>query len=144
MMVDNLPSRTELHRKGRKPKKRSRNSMINIILALFTLIPVGILLNVIFEFYTPNNSTSANDDNSNFSYETSNNSSEGKTNDPNKEVVIDEKDDEEEKVDSGISLKPDSSTNDKPETKPDAKPEEKPETNSEDNTETKPQKKKQW
>ena len=84
-------------------KKDQEIVMINIILALFTLIPVGILLICHFEFYTPNNSTSANDDNSNISYETNNNLSEGKTNDPNKGVVLDEKDDEEEKVDSGIS-----------------------------------------
>ena len=76
-----LPSRTELHRKGRKPKKKSGNVMINVILALFTLIPVGILVYVLSDFYTPNNSTSANVGTPNTSYEMNKNISEGKTND---------------------------------------------------------------
>ena len=49
----------ELHRKGRKPKKKSSHTMINIILGLFTLIPVLILVYIISDFYTPGDKTSA-------------------------------------------------------------------------------------
>lgn len=57
--VSKLPSRSELHRKGRKPKKKSSHTMINVILGLFTLIPVLILVYIISDFYTPGDRTSA-------------------------------------------------------------------------------------
>ena len=57
--VSKLPSRSELHRKGRKPKKKSSHTMINVILGLFTLIPVLILVYIISDFYTPGDQTSA-------------------------------------------------------------------------------------
>ena len=57
--VSKLPSRSELHRKGRKPKKKSSHTMINVILGLFTLIPVLILVYIISDFYTPGDHTSA-------------------------------------------------------------------------------------
>ncbi|MFC5588278.1 LysM peptidoglycan-binding domain-containing protein [Sporosarcina soli] len=55
----NLPSRAELHRKGRKPKKKSGHLLINVILGLFTLIPVLILVYFLSDFYLPEDSTKA-------------------------------------------------------------------------------------
>ena len=151
---ENTPSRAELHRKGRKPKEKTGNATINIILALFTLIPIGILLNVIFDFYTPSNGTSANADNTNTSYEMNKDISEDKTGDINKEIIIeDEADDSskkpvintnneteekeeaktevkpEEKVETKTEVKPETKTEVKPETKQIAKPETKPDEN---------------
>ena len=65
----NLPSRAELHRKGRKPKKKSSHMMINVILGLFTLIPVLILVYIISDFYTPGDRTSAKDGDTGIRYE---------------------------------------------------------------------------
>lgn len=57
--VGKLPSRAELHRKNRKPKKKSGHTVINIILGVFTLIMVVILVYIISDFYTPGDLTSA-------------------------------------------------------------------------------------
>ena len=50
---DALPSRMEKYGKNRKVKKKSGNLTINVILGLFTLIPVIILIYVISDFYAP-------------------------------------------------------------------------------------------
>ncbi|MEK3934768.1 LysM peptidoglycan-binding domain-containing protein [Sporosarcina sp. FSL W7-1349] len=54
-----LPSRVELHRTKRNPKRKSNHLLLNVILGLFTLIPVGILVYVISDFYSPDDKTSA-------------------------------------------------------------------------------------
>lgn len=41
--VDDLPSRSAVHRRGKKKKGSASNTIINIFLVLFTLIPLGII-----------------------------------------------------------------------------------------------------
>lgn len=99
-------SRVELHRKARKPKRQSRNMIINIILVLFTLIPVVILVYVVFTWNTPAESKNTVVDNEVIKFET-----------------IDKK--TTETADKDSVAKPDSEP--LPEPKPDPKPEVEPE-----------------
>lgn len=71
-----IPSRVDLHRKGRKPKKRSGPKLINILFGLFTLIPVGILIFVIFSWNSPTLEPIDKVEDSQFQFETSGKSSE--------------------------------------------------------------------
>lgn len=138
---DNLPSRAELHRKGRKPKRKSSHLMINVVLGLFTLIPVIILVYVVSDFYNPGSNPSAKDGDTNVSYEeTENKKTDEKIENPEKEIVLDEKDDdvvkedgkdvEEVKTTPEVEKKPEEkpvvNVNPTPEKKPEVKPEEKP------------------
>lgn len=92
---DKLPSRSELRRKGRKPKKKSRHLMINVFLGLFTLIPVVFLVYVVNDFYTPESNPAAKDEDTNVSYEeTANKKTDEKIEDPDKDIVLDEKEDD--------------------------------------------------
>ncbi|PIC71946.1 hypothetical protein CSV75_05600 [Sporosarcina sp. P18a] len=50
--VDKLPSRAEVHGK-KKEEKYGRVKVINIFLAIFTLIPIIILLYVLSDLYSP-------------------------------------------------------------------------------------------
>lgn len=49
---DQLPSRTEIHQ-SKKNEKKSRTKLINVILVVFTLIPIGIFIYVISDLYSP-------------------------------------------------------------------------------------------
>lgn len=49
---EQLPSRTEIHQ-SKKKEKKSRTKLINIILVVFTLIPIGIFIYVISDLYSP-------------------------------------------------------------------------------------------
>lgn len=69
-----IPSRVDLHRKGRKVKRRSGPKLINVLLGLFTLIPVGILIFVVFTWNSPRLEPAEIDD-SQFQFETSGKSS---------------------------------------------------------------------
>ncbi len=137
---DNLPSRAELHRKGRKSKKKSSHLMINVVLGLFTLIPVIILVYVVSDFYNPGSNPSAKDGNTNISYEeTANKKTDEKIEDTDKDIVLDEKDDdvveddgkvvEEVKTTPEVETKPVEkpvvNVNPTPEKKPEVKPEDK-------------------
>lgn len=114
---DNLPSRVELHRKGRKPKKKSSHMMINVVLGLFTLIPVIILVYVVSDFYNPGSNPAAKDGDNNVSYEeTANKKTDEKIEDPDKDIALD---------DDGKVVE-DEKTTPKVETKPVEKPVEKP------------------
>lgn len=139
---DNLPSRAELHRKGRKSKKKSSHLMINVVLGLFTLIPVIILVYVVSDFYNPGSNPSAKDGDTNISYEeTVNKKTDEKIEDPEKDIGLDEKDDdvvkedgkdvEEVKPTPEVEKKPEEkpvvNVNPTPEKKPEVKPEIKPE-----------------
>ena len=64
-----IKTRAELYRKKRKPKKKSRNVMINVIFALFTLIPIIIIAFVIINWYldSDKNTTAAQDSRVNLS-----------------------------------------------------------------------------
>lgn len=90
-----LPSRAEMHRKGRKTKKKSGNLLINVILGLFTLIPVLILVYFLSDFYLPEDSTKAKVETSGSIYEINNKNDSEKS-----DVASDEKEDEG-KEDSG-------------------------------------------
>lgn len=81
-------SRVELHRKGRKIKKRSGPKLINILFGLFTLIPVGILIYVVFSWNSPKSEPTDKVQDSQFQFETS-----GKPSD-SVDVVDNEDDDE--------------------------------------------------
>ena len=50
--TDKLPSRAEVHGK-KKEEKYGRVKVINIFLAIFTLIPIVILLYVLSDLYSP-------------------------------------------------------------------------------------------
>jgi LysM repeat protein len=125
--VDSLPSRAELHRKGRKPKKKSSHLTINVILGLFTLIPVIILVYVVTDFYNPSDNPSAKDGDTNVRYEeTANNKTDGQKDDLNKDITLDNEDDSKdvEEVDTETSADTESKSDnenenvEKPETKP--------------------------
>lgn len=89
---EKVQSRAELHRKkARKPKKSSTHRLINVLLALFTLIPIGILAFVISSWYTPGEDYSAKVDDSKFQVETRENKPEAKP----KENDLDKESEEE-------------------------------------------------
>ncbi|ARJ40172.1 hypothetical protein CSV71_00820 [Sporosarcina sp. P21c] len=50
--IDKLPSRAEVHGK-KKEEKYGQVKVINIFLAIFTLIPIVILLYVLSDLYSP-------------------------------------------------------------------------------------------
>lgn len=155
-----LPSRSELHRKARKPrkpKKKSSYTMINIILGLFTLIPVLILVYIISDFYTPGDQTSAKGGDSGTLFEMNSEK-------PNENSAVADKDGEKKetsKVDDKSAgkteveekpitkpvvdvnptpqKKPDVTVEPEPEKKPEVKPEPKPEVKPEPKPEVKPE-----
>ncbi|WP_040758182.1 LysM peptidoglycan-binding domain-containing protein [Sporosarcina newyorkensis] len=49
---DKLPSRSEIHSKKKK-ENHNRTKLINILLAIFTLIPIVILIYVLSDLYSP-------------------------------------------------------------------------------------------
>jgi LysM repeat protein len=115
---DNLPSRADLHRKGRKQKKKSSHLMINVVLGLFTLIPVIILVYVVSDFYNPGSNPSAKDGDAHVSYEeTVNKKIDEKKEDATKDISLDDKDDEENGKDEE-EVEPNPEVETKPETKP--------------------------
>ena len=82
-----IQSRTELHSKARKPKKNSVHRLINILLVLFTLIPIGILIFVISNWFSPGDDLSPKAEDSKFHVETSKNTSEKKPDDSDKDIL---------------------------------------------------------
>ncbi len=143
----NRPSRVELHRKGRKPKKKSNHKMINIILGLFTLIMVIIFVYVVTDFYSPSDNPSAKVEDTPVRYETGNNTADGEKDDKNKDIASGDKGDDEkgESAEDGKGVgkveseKPtDAETKPGTETKPEEKPETKPVVNVNPPTEKKP------
>ena len=153
--VGDLPSRTELHRKGRKPKKKSGHLMINIILGLFTLIPVLILVYFISDFYSPGDMTSAKGGETGIRFETSKEAADKKNDATDKDIAIEAEDDasKTDSNDDGDStskpvsgaekpvVKADPIPEKKPVVKPEPKPEKKPEPKPEKKPEPKPEKK---
>ena len=87
-------TRAELYKKKRKPKKKSRNVMINITFAMFTLIPIIIIAFVIINWYldSDNNTTAAQDPR--VKYETSTK----KTIKPDEENKVTKDEEKDEKV----------------------------------------------
>lgn len=140
---EKLPSRVERHGRGRKTKKTSNHTMINIILGIFAFIPILIFAFVIYNFYFGSDSGSASD-NSDVTMDISPGKTEGsisvvgdseKDDDSN---TVNEKDNTNTDVGSGkppVSVNPSvngdgaSDTTGKTETeaeKPEVKPETKP------------------
>lgn len=141
--VSKLPSRSELHSKGRKSKKNSSHTMINIILGLFTLIPVLILVYIISDFYTPGDRTSAKGGDTGTLFEMNNEKSDGNIAEADKDGEKEAASKEDDKstgktetptVDKSVSkpvVNVSPTTEKKPEVKVESKPEVKPEVKSE-------------
>lgn len=133
-----LPSRTDLHRKGRKPRKKSSHTMINIILGLFTLIPVVILVYIISDFYTPGDRTSAKGGETGTLFEMNSETSDEKnavadkgeekkaTNKDDEKTAVQSENEKETKVEEKPVSKPVVNVNPVPEKKPVVKAEPKP------------------
>ncbi len=141
---ETLPSRAELHRKGRKPQKRSSHLLINVILGLFTLIPVLILVYFLSDFYLPEDSTKAKVESSGSIYEVNNTADNKKTEDASdseKETKSQTEPKTDKKVEEKGDKKPVVNVNPTPEKKPEQKPEKKPEQKPEKKPEQKPEKK---
>ncbi|MFS0576719.1 LysM peptidoglycan-binding domain-containing protein [Sporosarcina sp. 179-K 3D1 HS] len=123
---ESLPSRVELHRKKRNPNRKSNHLMLNIILGLFTLIPVGILVYVISDFYSPDDKTSAQVEDSGIRFEIGNTAPEeeaaGTEKDPDEKTLAETTGDPEKET--ATPKVP--TTESKPDPKPVSKPENKP------------------
>ena len=158
---DDMPSRVKLRQnKNATPKRNKKESrkgltLINVILVLFTLIPIGIFVYVLSDLYNPKEEPTVIDK-SDVKYELgasqSPNSSNDVASDSNEKEDDDSKKDDnakkDEKTDSQksenkpvVTPKPDPKPETKPETKPDPKPETKPETKPDPKPETKPEEK---
>jgi len=118
-----ITSRAELHRSARKPQKRSRHSIINIILVLFTLIPVCILIFVISNWYKPKGNEEVNVDNTTVQFETSKNTSSGKLDKTDIEVDIVDNGNGQPEAGQNIETKPDPVPEVLPEPEPEPEPE---------------------
>lgn len=131
-----LPSRSDLHRKGRKPKKKSGPKLINVILGVFTLIPVLIFVYVVSDFYNPGDNPSAKGSDAGLQYEEKiagatdpivtdeelenedkepTSESSGTTTEPKSNATDP---DDEQKTEPKTEVKADPKTETKPETKP--------------------------
>ena len=77
-----LPSRAERHGRRRKRKKTSSYTTINVILGIFTFIPIFIFVYVIYNFYFGSDSGSAKVDNSDIPVEIGTNASPGNSESP--------------------------------------------------------------
>lgn len=91
-----LPSRLDRHgrRKKGKQNRASSHTMINVILGVFTFIPVLIFVFVIYNFYFGSDSSSASED-SNFRVENNTNSSIDKNTSNSGLLGTDDKNDED-------------------------------------------------
>lgn len=155
---DDLPSRVKLRQnKNATPKRNKKESrkgltLINVILVLFTLIPIGIFVYVLSDLYNPKEEPTVIDK-SGVKYELgasqSPNSSNDVASDSNEKEDDDSKKDDnakkDEKTDSQKSEnkpvatpKPDPKPDPKPETKPEPKPDPKPEKKPDPKPEEKP------
>jgi LysM repeat protein len=139
--VSKLPSRSELHRKGRKPKKKSSHTMINIILGLFTLIPVLILVYIISDFYTPGDQTSAKGGDTGTLFEMNSDKPVKNTADADKEDVKKSTSKEVEKSVGKTETKVEEKPVSKPVVSVNPTPEKKPEVKVEPKAEKKPESK---
>ncbi len=95
---DTLQSRSEKFGRKREPKKKSGNRSINIILTIFTLIPIIILIYVISDVYSSKPGTTAgiDNDNDNVQFETD---KKGEAEKSKEKEEKEEKEDKEDKED---------------------------------------------
>ncbi len=132
-------SRVELHRKSRKPKKRSRHAIINVILGLFALVMVIIFIFVLSDWYKPNEGKSAQMEDSAIRFETSQKVSGENSGTPSKDTSDDQKKEKEQADKNSSNLKDEETTgkgkeevqqppkqDPKPDPKPDPEPDPKP------------------
>ncbi|REB09879.1 LysM peptidoglycan-binding domain-containing protein [Sporosarcina sp. BI001-red] len=157
---DDLPSRVKLRQnKNATPKRDKKESrkgltLINIILVLFTLIPIGIFVYVLSDLYNPKDDNTVNFDTSDMTFElgssqSPNSSSEVPVNADENKKDDDSKSDEDSKKDKKpepakpekkpeVTQKPDPKPEVKPNPKPDPKPEVKPDPKPEVKPDPKP------
>lgn len=154
---DTLPSRMEKYGKNRKVKKKSGNLTINVILGLFTLIPVIILIYVISDFYSPSPGITAGISTDEVKFEKEK-SDKGSTDKENQSANNGDTSEGKDDTTSGTppttkpaidvnpstgsvneeTIKPEKKPEVKPTPKPEAKPETKPVAKPEVKPETKP------
>lgn len=166
--TDGLPSRVKLRQnKKTDPKREKKDSkkgltLINIILVLFTLIPIGIFVYVLSDLYNPKEDGTVSVDKAGVTIEVGSgptpNSSTGVAGDSGEEKedtntddgnnTQDSKEDEktetqkpEVKPDPKPEVKPDPKPEVKPDPKPEVKPDPKPEVKPDPKPETKPEEK---
>jgi len=96
-----LPSRAERHGRRSKQKKSSNYTTINVILGIFTFIPILIFVYVIYNFYFGSDSGSAKVDNSEYQVEYGTNTSSGNNEGPGSIVLDSEKENEDEEQPKG-------------------------------------------
>lgn len=96
-----LPSRAERHGKRRKQKTASSHTTINVILGIFTFIPILIFVYVIYNFYFGSDSGSAKVDNPEYSVEYGMNTSSGNSEKPSSIVADSEEEKEDERQSEG-------------------------------------------
>lgn len=84
-------SRVDLHSKNKKVNKRSRFSLINVLLITFTLIPISIFAFVIISIYTSENPIKPKADDNEIQFETSD------KNDKENDVLSDKEEQEKQK-----------------------------------------------
>ncbi|WHT47121.1 hypothetical protein QNH10_12615 [Sporosarcina thermotolerans] len=96
-----LPSRVERYGRQRKQKKTSRYTMINVILGVFTFIPILIFVYVIYNYYYGPDSGSAKVANTEVPVQVGTNSSSGKTDNLNSVVIGSPKEEEDENASEG-------------------------------------------
>lgn len=98
-----LPSRTERHGRRRKQKKTSSHTMINVILGVFTFIPILIFVYVLYNFYFGPDNGSAKVDSSIVPVEvgTNTNAPSGNSENPGAVPTDSEKEKEDDKSTDG-------------------------------------------
>lgn len=98
-----LPSRTERHGRRRKQKKTSSHTMINVILGVFTFIPILIFVYVLYNFYFGSDNGSAKVDNSVVTVDvgTNTNAPSGNSENPDAVPTDSEKEKEDDKTTDG-------------------------------------------
>ncbi|MDW0109101.1 LysM peptidoglycan-binding domain-containing protein [Sporosarcina aquimarina] len=146
---DGLPSRVKLRQnKKTDPKREKKESkkgltLINIILVLFTLIPIGIFVYVLSDLYNPKEDGTVSVEKAGVTIEVGSgqtpNSSTGIAGDSDEEKDDTKAEDDKNNQDSKEDVKTEAQKSEaKPEAKPDSKPEVKPEVKPDPKPEVKP------
>ncbi|GKV67927.1 hypothetical protein NCCP2716_04250 [Sporosarcina sp. NCCP-2716] len=142
---EELPSRVQLRQNKKNPQRKKKGSrkgltLINVILVLFTLIPIGIFVYVLSDLYNPKQGNTATVDKAGVTFEVGDN-------DPGKGTGAaagdddgdkDDQGDQSPSADGGASAAEPGSATVKPDPKPEAKPDPKPEVKPDPKPEVKP------
>lgn len=148
---EELPSRVKLRQnKNGTPKRKKKESrkgltLINVVLVLFTLIPIGIFVYVLSDLYNPKEDTTAKVDKSGVTFELGSSQSPNSSSDAPADADGKNNDDanseDANKDDQTASSDTEKNPEPKPETKPEPKPEPKPEAKPEPKPQPKPEQK---